>query len=82
MEDTTSYYETSDLYFSAFLRVAGVPLVSHTVEGGRVTFLFEDQGPATMRSLKTQYFTDTAKVPALSFVQSIKMLKALVASVR
>lgn len=47
-------------------------------EENRVFFLFEDQGAPAMHSLKNQYFMDTARVPALSFTQAIKALKALI----
>ena len=71
-----SHYRTSDLYYAAYLKVAGVELQGTDREGKRVFFLFED-GP-TLRDLKDQYFMDRAKVPALSYAQAIKALKALV----
>ena len=45
-------------------------------EGARMFFLFENPGPP-LRDLKTQYFMDIAKVPALSYGQALKALKAL-----
>lgn len=80
MSQEGSNYRTSDLYFAAFLKTAGVPLVGTSREGRVVFFLFEDQGAPAMGSLKTQYFMDQAKVPALSYTQAIKSLKVLIFS--
>ncbi len=70
-------YKTSDLYFAAYLKVAGVPFVDTEWEGRRMFFVFEDQGQDLMRNLKKEYFSDKAKVNAMSFVQSIKLMKNL-----
>lgn len=76
----TTFYKTSDLYFAAFLRIAGVPFHDVEREGGRTHFLFDDQGPALMRDYRRQYFADEAKVSALSYAQAIRMMKSLVYS--
>jgi len=70
-------YRTTDLYYAAYLKVAGVSFQGTEREGGRVFFLFDDQGPLVMRDLRNAYFTDTAKVAPLMFVQAIKTMKAL-----
>lgn len=68
-------YRTSDLYFAAYLRVAGVPFVEASREGPRVYFVFEKvEG---LRDLKNQYFNRQAKVPALTYADEIKTVKAL-----
>jgi hypothetical protein len=74
----TTFYKTSDPYFAAFLRVAGVPFHDVEREGGRAYFLFDDQGPALMRDYRRQYFADEAKVPAHSYSQAIRTMKSLV----
>lgn len=74
---TGSPYRTSDLYYAAYLYVAGVPLRGTDREGKRVVFLFEDQGRGIMRGLKNEFFNDQAKVPALSYAQALKKLKGL-----
>lgn len=66
---------TSDLYFAAFLKVAGVPFLDTENEGRRVFFLFEDVG--NIRDLKRQYFGNQAKVLAGDFVSAIRNMKAL-----
>jgi hypothetical protein len=70
-------YQTTDLYYAAYLKVAGVPFLGIERDGGRVTFLFGDQGPLVMRDLRNAYFTDAAKVAPLLFVQAIKAMKSL-----
>lgn len=68
-------YRTSDLYYAAYLRVAGVPLIETAREGGRVYFVFESvEG---LRDLKNEYFNRKAKVPALSYADEIRSMKAL-----
>ena len=74
MSDT---FRTSDLYFAAYLRVADVPFIELVQEEGRGFFIFDTRDPTVMRELKRQYFCGTAKVAALSFVQSIRHLKSL-----
>ena len=68
-------YRTSDLYYAAYLKVAGVPLTGTQWEGARMFFVFEHSAP--LKDLKDQYFMDVAKVPALSYGQAVKALKAL-----
>lgn len=68
-------YRTSDLYYAAYLRVAGVSLIETEREGNRVFFVFEKvEG---IRDLKKEYFNRTAKVPALSYADEIRNMKAL-----
>ena len=77
----TSRYQTTDLYYAAYLRVAkvrylGVEWKTDEKSNKRKGyFLFEDQGPQAMRQLKDQYFQDRAKVSALSYGQAIRDLK-------
>ena len=73
-------YLTADLYFAAFLRVAGIPFldVIKDGDGARFHFVFEDKGPAIMRDLRRQYFADEAKVPAQSYGQALRTMKSLI----
>ncbi len=69
-------YRTSDLYYAAYLRVAGVELIETTRDkGGRVFFVF-DHNP-NIRDLKNDYFNRKAKVPALTYADEIRNMKAL-----
>jgi hypothetical protein len=68
-------YKTSDLYYAAYLKVAGVKLLNTVKEGGRVQFVFEDA--ETLRDLRDQYFNRSSRVPALSYADEIKVMKAL-----
>lgn len=68
-------YRTSDLYFAAYLKVAGVPFLGTEQEGRKVFFIFERT--EFLPDLKNEYFNRTARVPALSFVDEIRSMKAL-----
>jgi len=66
---------TADLYFAAYLKVAGVEFQGTVREGTRVHFVFEI--PEGFRELKNQYYNRTAKVAALSYADEIKTMKSL-----
>jgi hypothetical protein len=81
--------QVSDLYFAAYLRVAGIPLVKDPEgnpvtlrDGTRVIFQFEPMDKVTYRDMKSQFYSDYAKVPALSYAQAVKYMKNLVFSGR
>lgn len=71
------HYRTSDLYYAAYLRVAGVSFVGTAHEGNRVFFLFEEDGPVSIRELKQQYYNRTSKVAALTYADEVRVVKAL-----
>jgi hypothetical protein len=73
--DKVEAFRTSDLYYAAFLRVAGVPFIQTETEGRRVFFVFELV--TGLKDLKAQYFNRTAKVPALTLVDEIRAMKQL-----
>ena len=72
-------YRTSDLYFAAYLKVAGVSYVGTEREGNRVFFLFDGtpENQPFLRELKDQYFNRIAKVSALTYADEIKAMKVL-----
>lgn len=70
-------YRTSDLYYAAYLKVAGVEFVDTVREDSRVFFLFDEQAPGSLRDLKRQFFSGQAKVSALDYAQAIKTMKTL-----
>lgn len=68
-------YKTADLYYAAYLSVAGVEIDSmdkHEKER-RVYFTFVDEGQ--LDDLRKGYYRSGAKIPALRFTQEIKNLK-------
>lgn len=77
-DSNQNLFNTSDLYFAAYLKVAGIPLVGTDKQGSRVFFQFEDPGSSILRDLKDQFFMDQARVPALSYSQALKALKNLI----
>ena len=68
-------YRTSDIYFAAYLRVAGVPLHRTERDGRRMFFVFEQVD--AFEDLKNQYFNRIAKVSALTYVDEIRNFKAM-----
>jgi len=76
-EEKKSGYRTSDLYYAAYLKVAGVKLTGTDRDGGRVYFLFDEGDTNNMRELRDQYYNRTSKVAALTYADEIKVMKAL-----
>jgi len=70
-----SKFQTSDIYFAAYLKVAGLEFIGTEKEGTRVHFVFAT--PEGLRDLKNQYFNRTAKVPALTYADEVKTMKSL-----
>jgi hypothetical protein len=76
MENEDNKFRTADIYFAAYLKVAGVVFTGTEQEGSRIYFLFEI--PETgIRDLKNQYFNRVAKVPAMTYADEIKAFKTL-----
>jgi len=76
-EQKKNGYRTSDLYYAAYLKVAGVKLSGTERDGGRVYFLFEEGDGLNLRELRDQYYNRTSKVAALTYADEIKVMKAL-----
>jgi hypothetical protein len=69
-------FRTSDLYFAAYLQVAGVAMIKTERNGsGKVSFIF-DPSISNIEELKNGWFNQQAKVPALPYANSIKTLKS------
>lgn len=69
-------FRTPDLYFAAYLQTANVPMINTVRENGRVFFIFSTD-IANIDELKTGWFNQTAKVPALPYANAIKSLKSV-----
>lgn len=75
---STGQYRTADLYYAAYLKVAGVPYRDSVRENGRVYFLFnEDESSQAMRDLRQQFFNGRGKVSALEYKQAIQTFKTI-----
>jgi hypothetical protein len=73
---TDNQYRTTDLYYAAYLKVAGVRFVETVRENGRVYFVFERQ--EGLRDLKNQYYARVPiKIAPLSYADEIKAMKTL-----
>jgi hypothetical protein len=74
---TPDEYRTSDLYFAAYLQVAGAPMVRTDRNGnGKVSFVF-DTSITNIEELKQAWFSRQGKVEALPYADAIKSLKSI-----
>lgn len=70
-------FRTSDLYFAAYLQVAGVPMTRTEKNGsGKVSFIF-DTSTSNMSELKNLWFSQNGKIQALPYANAIKSLKSI-----
>lgn len=75
--DQNDYYQTADMYYAAYLKVAGVPLMGTATEGRRVFFQFESS--PNLDDLRRDYYNRRGKVPALTYSEEVKVMKSLTA---
>lgn len=68
---------TPDLYYAAYLQVAGLEMTRTEREGSRVFFIF-DSSVADVESLKTAWINNTGKVAAQPYAFCVRALKSLV----
>jgi hypothetical protein len=73
---TPGEFRTPDLYFAAYLQVAGVEMKRTERENNRVFFVF-DTTIANMDELKTSWFNNTGKVPGQPYAHAVKSLKSV-----
>jgi len=73
-----SEFKTSDLYFAAYLKAAGVEMTrtDRHSEGGRILFVF-DTSVSNVEELKNGWFNNTGKVVANQYAYHIKNLKSV-----
>ena len=70
-------FRTSDLYFAAYLQVAGVPMARTERNGnGKVSFIF-DVSVSNVEELRTAWFNRSGRVQALPYADTIKSLKSI-----
>lgn len=68
-------YNTTDLYFAAYLQAASVPMIRTDRRGnGRLVFVF-DSTMSNIEELKTAWFNQSGKVSAQIYASAIKNLK-------
>jgi hypothetical protein len=73
-------FETSDLYFAAYLKTAAVPMQAPRwldERRKRCHFRFEDDGTGTIDRLKLEWVNNTGKVVGRGYADNIKALKSL-----
>ena len=77
LQETAPDFRISDLYFAAYLIVAGVPMKKTDRNGtGKLTFVF-DSSLCNIEELKNAWFSQTGKVAALPYANAIKSLKSI-----
>lgn len=76
MKSKDPEFRSNDLYFSAYLQVAGVEMKRTEREGGKVYFLF-DATVANIEELKLAWVNNTGKVAAQPYAHAIRSLKSL-----
>lgn len=77
MKNEDATYMTHDLYFAAYLQVAGAPMQRTTKQAsGRINFIF-DCTVVNIEELKNAWYSQTGRVPALPYANAIKSLKHL-----
>lgn len=71
-------YRTSDLYYAAYLQVAGVPMIrtDRNNGGNKISFVF-DSSVANLEELKRAWFSRQGKIEALLYADAIKSLKSV-----
>ena len=74
----TSEFKTSDLYFAAYLKAAGVEMrrTDRAPDNGRILFVF-DASVSNVEELKAAWFNNTGKVVANTYAYHIKNLKSV-----
>ena len=76
-QDSSGEFRTSDLYFAAYLQVAGVRMARTERNGtGKVSFIF-DTSLSNLDELRNVWFNQTGKVAALPYANAIKNLKSI-----
>jgi len=72
-------YRTADLYYAAYLRVAGCSMIEATVvkEGGQKRVFFYFEPSEGLKDLKRDYFNRKGKVAALQYADEVRSMKNL-----
>lgn len=80
MKFNGSEFSTSDLYFAAYLLVAGIQMLrtdKDKNQSKKFVFVF-DNSLASVENLRNAWFTQSGKVSALAYANQIKTLKSAV----
>lgn len=79
MTNNENEFRTTDLYYAAYLQVAGVVMKRtdrSAGNNGKVFFVF-DTAICNMEELKNAWLSQTGKVAALPYASAIKTLKSV-----
>ena len=73
---THTQFQTADFYLACFLKCFGFTLIDVRREGARCVFLFHDK--PERRDVLMSFYNNEGTVAPLSFVGTIKDMKALI----
>ena len=76
MKSDSDIFETRDFYLACFLKTKGLKLVE-VIRNGKVA-IFYFKSPEKINQIITSLYNGTEKVSAISFINSIRDLKALI----
>jgi hypothetical protein len=79
MQTQKSNYKTADLYYAAYLAVAGVSFIETTcvAEKGKKQVFFWFESTDMLKDLKRDYFNRKGKVSALQYADEVRSYKNL-----
>ena len=77
MNLNTKTFKTSDLYFAAFLKTVGCPLLETTKEGNKKFFVF-DNGSGLIAKIQIEFVNGVSQIVAKDFINNIRDLKTLI----
>ena len=70
------YYQTYDLNLAGYICASGFQLVTHTTDGTRTTFCFEQTGK--LKQLVEDYYNMNAVINPLHYGSALKILKNII----
>ncbi len=76
MKSPQDEHGTSDLYFSAYLKAKGVPMVRTDRNGSKLTFVF-DSARHNIDELRKQWWDRSDMVSARTFSEEVRALKSI-----
>ena len=76
MNNKNGFFKTKDFYLACFLKTKGIKLSKVLREGSILIFCFEQI--EDIKDIITGFYSDGEKVSAISFINTIRDLKALI----
>lgn len=74
-------YKTCDLYLAATIQAAGIKMIRHAQEDGRVYFYYQDEQEIVSK-ITQEFYSHLLEIDALALVENIKSLKTLCSEIK